>query len=792
MDRHGPTDPIAEIAVFAGVTDLADVEARLRDEVRREVEAMLALTEEFDAFDVIDLMRQRELPISPVLALQPDFDGSGAAVELVALLMLSRGMRKPSPTPREDTRPNEAIDELHRRSKRLLRLAVYRAKACEFLRGSAPLARLSADYQSYLVGVRALQYESVRAEHERALFRRPEIDRLLRRHLGFTYDEFVAVRDAIQGSYSDTVIGLRDLTGDIFGTAQAEGREPTPQESEILMQSFVDWMFLPAERAAFTALDIADYGSLDLELVERVLGRFSVDFDSDLDATSVIVDFLRARNPFARHGLVRENCQYVVVSGPIGGDGFRRVVEDALKSTSGWARYNTTRSDVSESLAAAALERLLGTPALATNVKYFAPRASDSLELLGADCADPNAAGAVVESDALFVVDDVAICLEVKGRAVAESARRGDQARLETEIKNIMGSGAEQARRLESLIRVNGGLWVADGTWVDLGHVREIHTVVAGLDYFGPLGVALGDLGDTTLVGEGPVPWIVSIHDLEVISSVVDRPAEFLLFLRRRVRSAVAHLYRGADELDLFMVFIGGRLYVQDDPDEVHRRHPRTPAPTRTTRQRHARAAQPTIVGTFTDPLDAWMYHREGTSPYQAEKPTFGIDAQTAELIDFLANGRHGGWLRVGADLLGLEGRAQRKLLERLQRLAEQTRRDGCAHSLSIGFAGLDGFMTFFAGTVPNGIDPRVEADRLETYMRAKKHQLGSDRSFGVLVGDDGELLASCYMNQLPGEDGELDELGVAIGLRRTWESSKRRSSLSEKKRKQRRKRGRR
>lgn len=132
MDRHGPTDPIAEIAVFAGVTDLADVEARLRDEVRREVEAMLALTEEFDAFDVIDLMRQRELPISPVLALQPDFDGSGAAVELVALLMLSRGMRKPSPTPREDTRPNEAIDELHRRSKRLLRLAVYRAKACEF------------------------------------------------------------------------------------------------------------------------------------------------------------------------------------------------------------------------------------------------------------------------------------------------------------------------------------------------------------------------------------------------------------------------------------------------------------------------------------------------------------------------------------------------------------------------------------------------------------------------------------------------------------------------------------
>jgi hypothetical protein len=35
----------------------------------------------------------------------------------------------------------------------------------------------------------------------------------------------------------------------------------------------------------------------------------------------------------------------------------------------------------------------------------------------------------------------------------------------------------------------------------------------------------------------------------------------------------------------------------------------------------HQRDARPTIVGTHTDPLDAWMYWTEGTSPYEAGKP---------------------------------------------------------------------------------------------------------------------------------------------------------------------------
>jgi hypothetical protein len=497
-------------------------------------------------------------------------------------------------------------------------------------------------------------------------------------------------------------------------------------------------------------------------------------------------------NPLARRGLVHSGGKHVLVSSPIGADSFRTTVEEALRQTPAWNRYDESRRDVSESLAVAAIERALATPAYATNFEYFAPGSHLAQESLGRDCPDPAAVGVRVESDALFVIDDVAVCLEVKGRSVAEQARRGDVARLETEIKNIFGSGAQQARRLETLLRDNGGVWNADGVWVDLTHVRETRTVVAGLDYFGPLGIALGDLAESELLGAGDLPWIASIHDLDVISRVIDRPSELLLYLRRRTESGVAHQYRGCDELDLFMLFMNGGLYIDDDPDETHRLHPRTSPPTRTERERFERANQPTLVGTFTDPLDAWMNWVEGSSPDEVEKPAFNIDPGAAELVDQLAKDRNPGWFRIGADLLGLEGRAQKKLLTNIQGVVDKTRADERPHSLTQGFVGSGGYTTIFVGTVPAGADRDIEAERLRVYMLAKKHQVRSDRSLGLLVSHRGHIEATIYMNDPPGADVDLDALGEAIGLRRTWEKPKRAPSVSEKKRKRRAKRPRR
>ena len=193
-------DPINDMQIFTGASNQEALRQRLRSEVETEVAAMLDAIQEFDAFDVIELIRLRELPITPVAALIDGHDGSGAAIDLVSLVCLSRPSRMPSGRDRQSTEPHHAIGDLHARAMRLLRLATFMHGASAGLDAHDPLARLASEYQSYLVGVRKLQYDSVQAEHDSALFDRPKIDTLLQEHLGFTFADFSAVRSAHPGA----------------------------------------------------------------------------------------------------------------------------------------------------------------------------------------------------------------------------------------------------------------------------------------------------------------------------------------------------------------------------------------------------------------------------------------------------------------------------------------------------------------------------------------------------------------------------------------------------------------
>ncbi len=173
---------------------------------------MLDVIRDCDAFDVIELLQLRELPIVPSAALEPDYDGNGGVIDLVSLVLLTRESRAPSGMPRAETQPHLIIPNLHDRAARLLRLSAFRGMIGATLRTDDPLARLAAEYQSYLVTVRGLQYESVQSKHDAALFGRPEIKALLLAHLGFSYQDFITVRDAIQRRYSETLARLRDTT----------------------------------------------------------------------------------------------------------------------------------------------------------------------------------------------------------------------------------------------------------------------------------------------------------------------------------------------------------------------------------------------------------------------------------------------------------------------------------------------------------------------------------------------------------------------------------------------------
>jgi hypothetical protein len=118
-------DSLGDLHIFAGTASPEALQQRLRAEVEAEVSAILDAIEEFDAFDVIELIRQRELPVTSVAGLMYGHDGHAAVIELVSLVCLSRPSRMPSGGDRQSTQPHRVIGDLHARAARLLRLGTF-------------------------------------------------------------------------------------------------------------------------------------------------------------------------------------------------------------------------------------------------------------------------------------------------------------------------------------------------------------------------------------------------------------------------------------------------------------------------------------------------------------------------------------------------------------------------------------------------------------------------------------------------------------------------------------------
>lgn len=763
-------DDLMQMGSFDSIEELQSAfKSRVQEEVASIVEQMAAA----DAFDLIELMRLREVPISPVLGLEPGFEGSGAALEMVALILTCRASRLATDPDQADApNPHELIPALHDAAMRLLRLTTFYVMASARF-SDEPLAALAAEYQAHVVNVRTMQYPRLQDQQNAALLAGERLRGVVETTLGFGFAQFIDVRDAIADLYSDRFMALRDETAAIVEEYQTPDAAP-PEVGERFGEAMMQMMFLPGERAQFTAADLANRVDLDTDTLQSILHAFSISF-SERDPGDAIVAFLRGDNPFRTAGLVADGQgNYVIAGNPIGTDALRYIVEEALKDGPKWNTYDKARTAVSEGLAIDGIERLLQTKAQYRGLKYFAPKEGVDTDQLGPGCTALTEVGKETECDGLFLVDDLALCVEVKGRSVADQARRGDVRRLARELSNIVGSAATQARRLEKLIEVNGGIWTSDRTWLDLEFLREVRSIAVCLDDIGPLAIAMDDLRRAGILDDDKLPWVTSLHDLSVIAQVIDRPAEFLLYVRRRSDSGVAKLYRATDELDLFMLFLSDdHLYVEPDPDQVASEHPIAPKPTKAARRRFRRSQRLTRVLTHTDPLDAWMYHEDGSSPFPAEKPTFASNAFILSLIDDLTVRRPRGWLRVTSDLLAASGESQANLERAIKSVVSSTQRDHRSHTAMQAFAGLWGFPVIIAGSCPIDTPPAKAVEDLATYAKAKKHQLKSDRAVGISFDEAGEICGITYLNDPVCDDPEMDELVERLQLQAPRQQSR-------------------
>ncbi len=762
-------DSVRELGLFRDCRTPAGLREVLRREVDTEVEAMLTLVADADAFDVVELMRMREFPPVPGPHLQ--WDGTALGVEIVAAMLLGRGARKPDPTPRAETRPHQAISELHDRAQRLSRLATYRHMFDGGL-SDDPLAPLAASYRAAVLNIRNLQYDTIRESHEGDLFDNDVVAPLMMAQLGYVYPDVLLVRDSMFKIGGVRMTKLRNDTAAIV--MEHPNPADVPQEAaEAFRAAMIPFMFLPAERAIITAADVAADCGINTNAAAAVMSSYAQSFDSSTGSADRVYNMLTSTNPFLATPLLTDDTgNFVETANGIGFDSLRRIVEDALKQTRSWHTYDKkVRQVVTERLAMASLEKALRTPPKLTGFKYFMPADDVSHQDLSSSCTALNLVGKVTEGDGLFVIGDVAICVEVKGKSMSPSTRTGDVRRLWNDLKATIGDGCDQAARLQALIETNDGIWLADRTWLDLSGVREVRSVVTLLDDVGPLGTNLGDHHQTGLLPADRTPWVTSLHDLETIAQVCDRPSEFLLYLRRRADSEVATYYKAVDELDLFMRFMNANLFVEPEPDQMRTEHPILPRVSGRDRRARARDAVMTTVGDECQHLNAWMSRHElDPDDPQPPKPTYQAVPEILRLIDTIE--AHGADLiRFGADVLAMAGEVQKDLLNIIRECVRRTR-DGRSHDGMISLAGAWGHPTVFVFTRPQGVELEEVRRNFEGYMRLKRHQLNSDRSYGLLFNHAGDLDLVMYFNSPSEPDSSIDALVAHANLQPVFDTS--------------------
>ncbi|GCE75658.1 hypothetical protein [Cellulomonas biazotea] len=707
-----------------------------------------------DAFDVMILLRQFVMP--PDLALWRESEtsplDSWAAVEVVGLVLLGLGLPTRAATCAVDTA--SIVADLAATGATIVQLATMRGLVRTSWRvdGSSQtrMSELAWRLASHEISVRGRQYPQIAAEVNARVLRTPKTDAAFGDVLGFTYDDVLAVREALITVGGDRLDGVLQQLHQAY-LAGGPPSEATRAAAHLLFRT-------PAELQLATAKEVAQAAGLDVRVAQAVLDTFSARPDGR-SSEELVRQFCEGRNPLAGKAILHAPGRgYLPLPGAIAEDEIRRTCEARLKTTSSWTRYGRARDQAVENLVSATIDTILRSRAvIRQNVRYRHRDADHDLS----STSTTHQHAPVAEADALVLLDGVALCVEVKAGDFRLKSRQGGVQQLHGDVMKTIGEAAEQATRLRSIIENYRGLWLEDGTWLDLSNVHETHSIVACLDDLGPLALATSELVQAGVLTQTQLPWVVGVHDLLVFQRVLDRPEHLLTYLRRRTNRDAAMWITGTDELDILMWFVAGGFYFEPDPDRIFARHANSKPPTTKKRREYANQGR-TLVGTFTDQLDAHMYFDDGLSSRQVDCPRREpMHAQLAKIFDAMAAVGAPGWWRAASDIDSYSAQAQASTAGGVA-LTLAAGADGSFHTFATGGADDTGrWIYIFAA----GADTPANREHLRQYLEAKKHQEHADRALGVLLAPDGRPRVTLWLDDPWAFDPDLDALARAMRL---------------------------
>ncbi|HUZ55893.1 MAG TPA: hypothetical protein VMU94_25620 [Streptosporangiaceae bacterium] len=377
-------------------------------------------------------------------------------------------------------------------------------------------------------------------------------------------------------------------------------------------------------------------------------------------------------------------------------EALRPRMEDLLQQAdaSVWERYVKRRADYVEEEAVRRLVSAL-------------PGASGSTALKWKSASDES------DLDGLVAVDDFALRLQGKAGRLHAPTRRGAPERMKQNLSELIKEAARQHAALADALDHEGAEVIGLGDHREALEEASFQIeVIVCLDDVTVWSTHSHELQQIDVLPRGrPIPWVLSLADLMAVTDLL-QGAQLLHYIIRRLRLEAIGKIVAHDELDWVGYYIDRGLYFEDLSDGDG-------------------ALDEFRLLSFTEPIDAWYFTREGIRTVPAPKPAQVIPPHLAMMVSRLEQERPAYWTIGAMALLMGDDDSRQVWEERLIHAIGRRFSHGWSNATQV-FDGIAGVTYYIDYRTP----PELFRTELAAYVEQK---IGSGQAPNwIAIGDSG------------------------------------------------------
>lgn len=288
-------------------------------------------------------------------------------------------------------------------------------------------------------------------------------------------------------------------------------------------------------------------------------------------------------------------------------------------------------------------------------------------------CLFPNACYWIgrdrMEVDLLIVYDNKIIIVESKSGKLPLSAKRDGQEKLQTRLIDLIQKALLQATGAKDYIKSQPVVqfWnkSKNKVLVEINSSEtnyEFFFIGVTLEHLGLLGTSLKNLDAFNFFQGGEYPWSVYLHDLDVVTDLLDEPVYFIHYLEQRLIAQNQDIFSSPLELGLLGYYLTHGTFhtrVLTDSENVDRI---------------------ALLPDFMDPIENHYLLDE-------KKPRLIVPKNLEELLMNMQKYRQKGFTKITSLLLDFPLHYKKLMEKKFVRIFEQTNRNRVPNgfTLSLG-----------------------------------------------------------------------------------------------------------